>query len=140
MTTAERASLREQLIKHEGLRLRVYTDSLGILTIGVGRNVRDKGLTGMEALYLLDNDIDECEADLLTFPWFVTLNAIRQRAVLDLRFNLGPTKLRQFKKFLGAMNACDFPTAAAELMDSRWFLQVQPSRGQRIVRQILNGV
>jgi lysozyme len=38
----------EKLIKHEGLRLEVYKDSLGIDTIGIGRNLEDRGITPAE--------------------------------------------------------------------------------------------
>ena len=50
-------SLKEQLIRHEGLRLTVYDCPAGYKTIGVGRNIEQKGITESEALYLLDNDI-----------------------------------------------------------------------------------
>lgn len=139
MTVADREALRDQLVRHEGIRLRVYKDTLGIETIGIGRNLRDRGITSAEALYLLDNDIDACLADCLTFPWFANLDAVRSRAVLDLRFNLGPTRLRTFKKFLGAMSAYDYETAADELEDSQWALQVQPTRVATIVDQIRDG-
>jgi lysozyme len=139
VTTAERAELRQQLLSHEGLRLRVYTDSLGIPTIGCGRNLRDRGITAAEAMDLLDHDIDECLNDCLTFAWFTNLDPVRQRAVLDLRFNLGATKLRTFTKFLGALNAYDYATAAEELRDSRWAHQVQPARVKRITDQIRLG-
>lgn len=139
MTADERESLRQQLIAHEGIRLRVYKDTLGIETIGVGRNLRDRGITSAEALALLDNDIDACEADCLLFPWFATLDPVRARAVLDLRFNLGPTRLRTFKKFLAAMHALDYERAADELKDSQWAVQVQSARVVRIVEQIREG-
>ena len=37
-------SLKDQLILHEGLRLRVYTCPANKKTIGVGRNLEDVGL------------------------------------------------------------------------------------------------
>lgn len=139
MTAAARVALRDQLVLHEGLKLRVYADTRGIPTIGVGRNLRDRGITSAEAMELLDHDLDECEADCLLFPWFMPLDDTRKRAVLDLRFNLGATKLRTFVKFLGAMNALDFDAAANELLASQWAQQVQRTRVQRVVGQIRNG-
>jgi len=38
----------EELIKHEGLKLQVYQDTLGIDTIGIGRNLEDRGITKQE--------------------------------------------------------------------------------------------
>ncbi len=140
MTSQDRKALVDQLLDHEGLRLRVYNDSLGIPTIGVGRNLRDRGITKDEALRLLDNDIDTCIYDLATLPWFVNLDPIRQRALVDLRFNLGPSKLRGFTKMLSALASSDYDTATKELLASHWADQVQPRRRDRIVRMLHDGV
>lgn len=139
MTTKDLVALRHQLMDHEGLRLRVYKDTLGIETIGVGRNLRDRGITNAEAMHLLDNDIEDCLADCLTFPWFVTLDATRQIALIDLRFNLGHYKLRLFKQFLAALSVRDYDKAAEQLLASKWATQVQPNRVRRIVSQIRYG-
>ena len=48
-----------QLKVHEGVRDKVYLDTEGIETIGVGRNLKDKGLSEDEIDYLLQNDISE---------------------------------------------------------------------------------
>ena len=45
--------LNALLIRHERLRLKPYTDTVGKLTIGVGRNLTDMGLTQDEVLLLL---------------------------------------------------------------------------------------
>lgn len=136
----ERQLLVDELVADEGLRLTVYRDSKGIETLGVGRNVRDKGLSSREAFDMLDHDVDEAVADLSgSFPWFVKLDAVRQRAVVNLRFNLGPTAFRGFKKFLAAMAKGEYDTAAEELVDSDWYGQVQKSRRERICWQIKSG-
>lgn len=140
MTTRDRQALVDQLLDHEGLRLRVYADSLGIPTIGVGRNLRDRGVTKDEALYLLNNDIDACIYDLASFPWFVNLDPIRQRALVDLRFNLGPSKLRGFTKMLSALALSDFVVASHELATSHWAGQVQPARRERVLQMIRYGI
>ena len=46
---------------HEGYRQYPYTDSLGIVTIGYGRNLESRGLTESEATYLLEQDVDQAE-------------------------------------------------------------------------------
>ena len=76
--------LIDQLIKHEGMVLQVYKDSLGIDTISIGRNLEDRGITDGElmhmnmiredihevgiteenARFLLQNDIDIVEKEL----------------------------------------------------------------------------
>ncbi|WP_347278594.1 hypothetical protein [Plasticicumulans sp.] len=49
--------LTAQLSVHEGLRLDLYRDSEGVLTIGYGRNLQDCGISYVEAvlLYRLDH-------------------------------------------------------------------------------------
>jgi lysozyme len=159
MTDPDRLALVSQLIRHEGLRNKPYRDSLGYLTVACGYNIdargyeplsqtldrpvtlqdlRLKGLTQAECLAQLDADIDECIHDLTSFPWFVDLDPVRQRVWVDLRFNLGPRKLREFKRTIGAMARKDYDLAADCLQDSLWFQQVK-SRGVRLVRWLRTG-
>ena len=53
-----RENFIEKLIAHEGLKLQVYQDTLGIDTIGIGRNLEDRGITQEE---LDDLDIPTIE-------------------------------------------------------------------------------
>ncbi len=115
----DQALLLEQLIQHEGLRLLPYVDSVGKLTIGIGRNLTDKGISRVEAMVLCANDISECELDLQTFYWFTVLSPVRQRALLDMRFNVGPGGFRGFHNMLAALARHDYPTAARELLNSK---------------------
>ena len=69
--------LIDQLIKHEGMELKVYKDSLGIETIGIGRNLVDRGVSEEEARYLCNNDIDIVEQELgKSFPIVDSLDEI----------------------------------------------------------------
>lgn len=132
--------LIDQLVSHEGLRLTPYVDTVGKVTIGVGRNLTDKGISSREAFDMLDHDVDEAVADLAgEFLWFCKASAVRQRAVVDLRFNLGASGFRLFRKFIHAMAVEDYPTAGRELRSSRWANQVQPARRDRIVQMIEEG-
>lgn len=115
----DRQILVSQLIHHEGIRLTIYEDTAGVPTIGVGRNLRSKGITNGEAMLLLDHDIDECVHDLTTFAWFPNLDPVRQRVLIDLRFNLGPNGLRNFRQMLHAFAIGDWDTAANEMLDSK---------------------
>ena len=138
MTTEDRAKLQVQIMRHEGVRLKVYTDTLGIETIGVGRNLRDKGITHDEALFLLDNDLDECITDCATFPWFADLDPVRQRVVVDLRFNLGPSRVRKFTNTLAAIGRGDYDAAAAGMLNSKWAKQVGV-RASRLAEMMKTG-
>lgn len=125
-----RTNLIDMLVLHEGMRTKPYEDSLGILTIGVGRNLESMGLSHDEVCYMLRNDIRRCEEELdNTFRWYKYLDQVRQDAMIDLCFNLGITRLRKFKKALGFMETDDFEKAADEFMDSKWADQV----GQRAI-------
>lgn len=57
--------IKEQLVRHEGVRLKPYRCTVGKLTIGIGRNLDDCGITQTEAYVLLENDIQKCERQLL---------------------------------------------------------------------------
>lgn len=124
-------ALRAQIVRHEGLRLKVYNDSLGIPTIGVGRNLQDKGISEMEAMILLENDLGDVMRDLdRELPWWRHMSEIRQLVIADMAFNLGLPRLKGFKNALEAMAEGRYDEAAHEMMDSRWARQV----GHRAVR------
>lgn len=133
-----RERLKNLLILHENLKLKVYKDSLGIETIGVGRNIRDKGISLNTALQMLDEDIDECYEDLQTFSWFNALDDIRQEVLLDMRFNLGPTRFRGFKNTLRAVEEGRYSDAASSMLASKWAKQVK-TRATRLAKMMETG-
>jgi lysozyme len=113
------------LIRHEGLRLTPYRDAKSKLTIGVGRNLDDVGITRAEALMLLDNDIATVRRDVkLAFPWFPGLDPARKDVVLNMVFNLGLARFRRFEKTIASIRAGDWENAAREMLKSRWANQV----------------
>ena len=120
--------LKQQLIKHEGLELMPYKCTAGKLTIGVGRNIEDRGITYDEAMYLLENDLTLYHVELMkAFPVVDRLDVVRQYTLLNMAFNLGITKLRQFKMMWAAIEDNDFEVAAQEMLNSKWASDV----GQR---------
>jgi len=120
--------LVELLIKHEGLKLKPYTCSAGKLTIGVGRNLDDVGITKEEALYLLAADIYRVEKEAITnFAWYVFISQARQDVVLSMIFNLGLEGFKQFKNLISALENQNYGMAAEEMLNSKWASQV----GQR---------
>jgi lysozyme len=129
LTTNDHAELKAQLLAHEGLRLRVYTDTVGKLTIGVGHNLTDKGISRGIADALLEEDIAETCAGLFqALPWTQTLDAPRLRVLIDIGFNAGIEGLLQFHKLLAAIQKGDYVTAAIEVINS----QLAPGRAQRL--------
>ena len=132
------SKIKQQLIRHEGFRSKSYLCTAGKTTIGYGRNLTDKGITKQEALFLLRNDIFECYIDLDTFIFpeqFKNWSNKLQHAMIDMRFQLGMTGFRSFKKMILALRANDRVSAAAEAIDSKWYKQV-PFRAKAIVKMI----
>lgn len=126
------AKLKDDLTLDEGLRLKPYLDTVGKTTIGIGRNLDDVGISEEEARHLLGNDIEWVLDDLdRTMPWWRTMPEPAQRALANMAFNLGLTRLRSFRNMLTALQAGDYRKAADEALDSRWARQVGP-RSDRI--------
>jgi len=132
-------ALEDQLIDHEGLELKPYRCTAEKLTIGVGRNIEDRGITEDEARYLLKNDIKIVEDELLEKKAVVAgLDAVRQRVLVDMGFNLGIPTLLKFQNMWAAIEDEDFETAAEEAMDSRWAKQVG-RRAERLCQAMATG-
>lgn len=131
-------TLREQLRRDEGFRLKPYRDTVGKLTIGCGRNLTDKGISAEEAYLLLDHDIAEVRASLGRFDWFTALDEARQGVCLNMAFNLGIGGFLAFSKMIQALEVQDYERAAAEMKNSRWAGQVR-TRADRLVQQMRSG-
>jgi len=117
--------LEKMLRQHEGVENKPYFCPANKLTIGVGRNLEDKGLSDSEVSFLLQNDIEEVINDLGNLIRdFGTLPENIKLVLSDMRFNLGPNRFRGFKNMLAAVEARDWKTMVAEMKDSRWYRQV----------------
>jgi len=134
-----RARLKQTLMRHEGLRLKPYRDTVGILTIGYGRNLDDVGISKLEADFLLVHDIDRALADAeRVLPYFDALDDARQEVVVNMIFNLGCSKFLEFRKLIRALKDGDFEKAADEMVNSLWYRQVGV-RGKELVRLMREG-
>ena len=131
--------LTDQLRFHEGVEHKVYKDHLGIETIGVGRNLVDRGLSDHEINILLANDINICTEELdKKMPWWKDLDEVRQRCIVDLVFNLGMPRFSQFVKTIGHIKNGAWEEASDELLDSNYARQV-PNRAKRIATMLRTG-
>ena len=149
----------KMVAKHEGIVLEPYRDSLGISTIGIGRNLEDrgitdgeldyigktmeevleKGLTEEEAYYLCMNDIAIVEKELLDRKPIVNqLNDVRQMVLVDMAFNMGVPRLMKFKNMWAAIETEDYALACEEMIDSRWANQVG-NRAMKLSLAMKNG-
>ena len=135
----DRTALIRQIRLHEGERLKPYRCTAGKLTIGVGRNLDDRGITREESAMLLDNDIRLLEIELFrALPWASALDDVRQRVLLDMAFNLGLPGLLQFKRTLEAIRIGQYQQAATMMLDSLWARQVG-QRAERLSRMMATG-
>jgi len=100
--------------------------------------LKKRGITKDEALFLLRRDIEDAVQDLKNFDWFEALDPIRRKVVIDMRYNLGPTRFRGFKKMIAALARGDYKAAATEMVDSAWYHQVG-TRARRLVEMMRTG-
>jgi len=116
--------LKSLLLRHEGLRLKAYSDTCGKITIGVGRNIEDVGISSTEAMYLLENDITRAKAGAYTFHWYPKLDEARKDVVVSMIFNLGLGGFCKFMRLIEALEVQNYSKAADEMLDSTWAHQV----------------
>jgi len=134
-----RERIIEDLRRDEGVKLKPYLCTAGAYTIGVGRNLDDVGITVAEAIYMLHNDVDRCCLELdQALAWGREPSEARQRALVNMCFNLGITRLMGFKSTLKALQECRFDEAAHHATQSRWAVQVG-ARATRIAELIRKG-
>lgn len=116
--------LRKSLIAHEGSKSRLYHDTEGNLTGGVGHNF-SQPLPQILIDSILDFDIKTAINELdRVFPIWRSLSSPRQNVVIELMFNMGAPKLSEFRNFWVAVGQKDYDQASAELLNSKWAKQV----------------
>lgn len=111
---------------HEGLRSKPYVDTVGKVTIGVGRNLTDRGLSEKEVDFLYENDLEiayTAARNVIGYK-FDDLTTNRQAVLVDLSFNLGFGGLREFVKMVTAVQESRYDDAAKEMLSSLWAKQV----------------
>lgn len=159
MMKFDRAAMIAELVRDEGERLTVYRCTADKLTIGVGRNLDDVGISAQETQQLgittrscvtngitrsqsralLDSDIGRCEADLdRRLPWWRTLDPIRQRVLINMCFNLGVKGLEGFVNTLSMIRTGRYADAAVNMLKSKWAGQVG-KRAQRLSLMMRTG-
>ena len=113
-----------------GKTLAVGVKLRGKLTIGVGHNLTDKGLSAKAIDFLLNEDVDEVMREIeLQLPWFDALSETRQLVVANMVFNLGMPGFLEFKRAIAAIAGGKYALAAEHMLESKWARQT----GQRAV-------
>ena len=141
--------LIRQLEIDEGHSLRVYEDSLGYKTVGIGHFIKDsdsdeiknlkKGdrITEKQCYDLFIKDLVTAVEDTIIVFQDVWLSFPdeAQEVFVNMMFNLGRTRFLKFKKTIAAAYELDWPTVAIEMIDSRWANQVG-NRAARLCAKI----
>lgn len=141
--------VEEDLIRDEGVKLRVYRCTAGHKTIGVGHKLSEREiLTGLSEISL------EQAGDLLHQDIGTALNACyrifgrerfdsfsepRQRALVNMAFQLGETRFRGFRLMIAAVKAGDWAEARRQALDSKWARSDSPARARRVAQAIGGG-
>jgi lysozyme len=124
-TLAMIKELTAHLIEFEGMKTQLYKCTSGKNTIGVGRNLDDRGISEDEAMILLGNDIKIVQEELLErWPWIKDLPPRAQMVMMDLGFNMGVPAISNFQNMLRDLQSGNWEGAAINLLDSKYATQV----------------
>lgn len=143
--------IRNRIIKSEGFVPAPYKDTKGIWTIGIGFNIQTRNdvdqklkaagidertrksiitkrqgrITKQQAEKLLDMTISEAYEDAKRIvPSFTKQPLEIQGVLVDMTFNIGPTGLKKFSKFINYVDTNQYAKAADEMKKSLWYRQV----------------
>jgi lysozyme len=134
--------LLDDLKRDEGLRLSAYRDTVGRWTIGYGHaeEVTEGDTWTLDrAVAALHLDVATAIAELdKAFPWWRTLDDVRQDVMAELCFNMGVGTLSTFHGSLGFIRAGQWPQACTGLLTSKWAGQVG-RRAERLATMIRTG-
>ena len=124
-------SLKDRIRKHEGCRLEPYEDSLGVMTVGIGRNLRDVPFSMDEVELMFENDVRRARRGAEGLDFYAHLSEPRRGVIIEMVFQLGATGVSKFRMFRAACMRHDWETAAIEMMDSKWAHQT-PERAKEL--------
>ena len=123
----DRSFAKGMIKEHEGLKLKVYKDTKGLLTVGYGhqidadspldiRNLKEGDVISQErADQLFDMDFDEHLNAARQIPGFFKATKMQQAGLIDLTFNMGPNWYKSFPNFVKAFDEGDYQEAAKQL-------------------------
>ena len=144
---------KAEIKRHEGEVLEIYEDSLGYKTLGVGHLCQPSDPeydweVGTEVsqevvdMYFED-DFDKHLAEAIhvfgTEEAFYNLPENIQHVLVNMCFNLGASRLSNFKNMLLACREYNWEQMSVEMENSRWYSQVG-RRSRELQESVLNTV
>lgn len=139
------SATKDLLVSQEGYKKRVYIDSEGFPTVGIGHKLpnRYKELEGrapftekeLNRFFELDSAsaYDNAKDNI---PGFSRMPVSLQAALVSQAFQLGKTGQRKFKNMIDAIEAGDWREAAEQALDSNWAKQT-PKRARHLANELL---
>lgn len=135
--------IAKDIERHEGCVDKIYLDSEGLATFGIGHLVirtdpeynKPVGapVSQRRISQAFSEDLNTAIEDCIKiFPGIDDYPEPVQRVLVNMTFNLGRTRLSKFKRMIAAVKSHDWNAAADEMIDSRWYRQVK-SRGVELV-------
>lgn len=136
MTSEELIIRHEGTKKHEGRHI-PYKCSMGVLTIGIGRNL-EKGISDAAAHFLFAEDMEEIRAQCRTLPYYSRMDNVRRAVIENMVFNLGFKTFKTFVRTGKAFEDGKWDDAAKYMLESLWAKQVG-KRATELAQMIKTG-
>ncbi len=116
---------------------------VGHPTIGIGRALDTHGIAASEAESMFASDVAFTEAGIIAAqPWVAGLDDVRRAVLVNMGFQLGLGGVLAFRHMLAALEAADYPAAAAAALNSAWAQEMAAfgsSRARRLAAQLVSG-
>ena len=136
--------LLESVKKHEGYRNKVYLDTLGKRTVGVGHLCvedfweDDKEYEEKFLMTILEHDLQSAikgAKDLMQEHGCMDIDELAEELIIEMVFQLGKTGVSKFRNMWKHLSALEYASAASEMLDSRWAKQT-PNRAEAMSAQM----
>ena len=130
--------LMESVKKHEGYRNKVYLDTLGKRTVGVGHLCvedfweDDKEYEEKFLMEVLADDLQNAikgARELKEEHSCTDIDEIAQEILVEMVFQLGKNGVSKFKNMWKALSEHNYTGASYEMLDSKWAKQT-PNRAK----------
>ena len=135
--------LLESVKRHEGYRNKVYKDTLGKRTVGVGHLCvedfweDDKEYEESFLMEILEKDLQSAidQADDMCKDLKISSDA--KILIIEMIFQLGGNGVSKFRKMWQALqqDPPDYAEASVQMLDSRWAKQT-PNRAQEMAKHM----
>ena len=136
--------LLESVKKHEGYRNKVYLDTLGKRTVGVGHLCvedfweDDKEYEEKFLMTILEHDLQTAikgAKELMEDHGCADIDEQAEELLIEMVFQLGKNGVSKFKNMWKALAEKNYIGASYEMLDSRWAKQT-PNRAKAMAKTI----